>query len=319
MSPSQSNRERLRADAKSLPEAPSELSQVQRWFQAVITHADGVEAGATSEEAQRLLQIAPNELERVITRSRALTAAERLAIYANAYHSRLIECLTDVFPMLKRTLGEDGFDALAFGYLQESPSRSYTLNELGRRFPEYLEQTRPRDEQGTGENGSWAEFLVDLARLEWAIYEVFDGPGVEGQALLQAEEILAIPGERWPEARLVPVVCLTLVSTRFPVNDYFTGLRKIDTDEMLPMPAAADSFVALTRRDFVVRRYNLARTEFELLKAIKDGLPIGHAVEALTGSAGGSLEELAANLQLWFRNWTAEGFFKSVSLATSRS
>ena len=90
-------------------------------------------------------------------------------------------------------------------------------------------------------------------------------------------------------------------------------------EEMLPMPAAADSFVALTRRDFVVRRYNLARTEFELLKAIKDGISIGQAVEALAGSAGGNLEELAANIQLWFRNWTAEGFFKSVSLGTSRS
>src|SRR5580765_7575114 len=162
----------------SLPQSqtPAELSTLQRWFQSVVTHADGVEAGVASEEANRLIKLSPSQLEKVITRSRALTAAERLAIYANAYHSRLMECLGEVFPMLKRTLGEDGFDALAFGYLQEYPSKSYTLNELGRHFAGYLEQTQPVQEQ-TGTNldeplasyaeqplnAGWADFLIDLA------------------------------------------------------------------------------------------------------------------------------------------------------------
>jgi hypothetical protein len=314
----------------SLPQSqtPAELSTLQRWFQSVVTHADGVETGAASVEAQHLIKLSPNELEKVITRSRALTAAERLAIYANAYHSRLMECLGEIFPMLKRTLGEDGFDALAFGYLQEYPSKSYTLNELGRHFAGYLEQTRPVQGEtdanfdetftsGAGRpiNGNWADFLIDLARLEWAIYEVFDGPGVEGHALLDADQLLAIPTDRWPQAKLTPVVCLTLLSTRFPVNDYFTSLRKIAAHEALAMPAAADSFVALTRRDFVVRRYNLSQLQFELLKALKAGLSISEAVEASVplASANIELDKLAADLQLWFRNWTIEGFFKSVT------
>src|SRR5678810_1105991 len=142
----------------SLPQSqtPAELPTLQRWFQSVVTHADGVEAGVASEEANRLIKLSPNELEKVITRSRALTAAERLAIYANAYHSRLMECLGEVFPMLKRMLGEDGFDALAFGYLQEYPSKSYTLNELGRHFAGYLEQSRPVQEDAEQPvNGNW--------------------------------------------------------------------------------------------------------------------------------------------------------------------
>src|SRR5216684_3124215 len=129
----------------STPHAPSssaEINRLQRWFQTVITHANGADSGASSEEAQRLIQLRPGQLEKVITRSRALTAAERLAIYANAYHTRLLECLGEVFPMMKRTLGDEAFDSFAFGYLQEYPPRSYTLNELGRHFPRYLEDTR---------------------------------------------------------------------------------------------------------------------------------------------------------------------------------
>src|SRR5216684_1216338 len=130
------------------PSSSTELSRLQRWFQTVITHADGVDSGVSSEEAQRLIQLSPGQLEKVITRSRALTAAERLAIYANAYHTRLLECLGEVFPMLKRTLGDEVFDGFAFGYLQEYPSRSYTLNEVGRRFPRHLQETRPLKDGG---------------------------------------------------------------------------------------------------------------------------------------------------------------------------
>ncbi len=115
----------------STPHAPSssaEINRLQRWFQTVITHANGADSGASSEEAQRLIQLRPGQLEKVITRSRALTAAERLAIYANAYHTRLLECLGEVFPMMKRTLGAEAFDGFGFGYLQDYPPRSYTLN-----------------------------------------------------------------------------------------------------------------------------------------------------------------------------------------------
>jgi hypothetical protein len=325
-----------------------ELTQLQRWFQTVVTHAEGVEAGACSEEARRLIQLAPGELERVITRSRALTAAERLAIYANAYHTRLLECLGEVFPMLKRTLGEDGFEGLAFGYLQEYPSRSYTLNELGRHFSQYLEQSRPATEDaqsavfdpaapehaaklqewnerspspqpsppGEAETPmeNWPDFLIDLARLEWAIYEVFDGPGIEGSDPLAANQLLAVPPERWEGAKLTPVVCLQLLATRFPVNDYYTALRRAKAGDAVPIPSAEEAFVALTRRNFVVRRYNLSRPEFELLRALQADHSVGEAIASIAPAPGIELDELAANLQLWFRNWTAEGFFQSVSI-----
>jgi hypothetical protein len=304
----------------------TELTRLQRWFQSVITHSEGVDAGACAAEAQQLIQLAPSELELVVTRSRALTAAERLAIYANAYHSRLLECLGEVYPMLKRSLGDEAFDAMAFGYLQVYPSKSYTLNELGRHFPRYLQQTRPTS--GTSEEETavpttsgdackltedWPNLLIDLARLEWAIYEVFDGPGVEGAALLDPDQILGISPERWPLAKLTPVVCLQLLETRFPVNDYYTALRRAKLDDPVPIPAAGESFVALTRRDYVVRRYPLSRPEFALLKALKEGSSVGDALESIVPLVESDVDKLAANLQTWFRNWTAEGFFQTVS------
>lgn len=307
------------------PNSAPETSRLQKWFQSVVTHPDGIESGADSDAAQKLFSLSPGELEKVITRSKALTAAERLAIYANAYHVRLLECLGEIFPMLKRTLGEEAFDGLAFGYLQTYPSQSYTLNDLGRHFSRFLEETKPdagsdsypadasdQIDESIELGDDWPDFMIDLARLEWVIYEVFDGEGVEGKTLLQTDRLLSIPQEQTPWMRLQTVPCLRLLATRFPVNDYFTAIREALEDEGVDIPAAQDSYVALTRRDYVVRRYNLSATEFELLKAIQEGETFGGAIERAVTIPGNEVESLAANLQLWFRNWTAEGFFQSV-------
>jgi Putative DNA-binding domain len=306
------------APAQHGSQPPRELNQVQRWLQTVVTHPDGVRAGADCEEARRLIDAGSRQLEQVVTRSKALTAAERLAIYANAYYTRLLECLGEVYPVLKRAVGDEAFDGFAFGYLQDYPSRSYTLNELGRHFPRYLSETRPvldGDEDGKPSVVSnWPDFLIDLARLEWMIYEVFDGPGVETQPLLRGDEVLDLPADRWPQARLKTVVCLQLLATCFPVNDYYTATRKAKDAEAVPIPEQAETYVAVTRRQYVVRRYNLTRPQFELLSALKEGRTVGEAIGRIATAAGTELESLANDLKFWFRNWTAEGFFQEIEM-----
>src|SRR4029077_6323955 len=195
------------------PGAPRSLDVVQRWFQAVVTHPEGVEGGVESEEAQRLIHLKRAELEAVIGRSRNLTAAERLGVCANASHARLLECLAAFFPLLQKTLGEEVFDGFAFEYLQHYPSKSYTLDRLGESFARFLEETRPEPEEGE-EPGAlgWPDFLIDLTLFEWNLNKVFDGPGVEGATLLTAEALQSFPAERFAEARLVPVPCLRLLA-----------------------------------------------------------------------------------------------------------
>lgn len=166
-----------------------ELEVIQRWMQAVITHPGGVVAGMDSTEARWAIPVGPNDVESVVTRSRLLSAVDRLEIYARAYYARLIECLRAEFPVLVHALGEDLFAEFAVGYLERYPSRSYTLNLLGAGFPRYLDETRPS-------NDSWAEVVVDLANLELAVAEVFDGPGVEERRTLDFADLSAIPPEQ---------------------------------------------------------------------------------------------------------------------------
>jgi hypothetical protein len=289
-----------------LPDIP--LDVVQQWFQAVVTHPGGVGEGAAGDEAQRLIRLDRGALETVVRRSGRLTAEERLSIYANGYWARLLECLGDCFPVLRTALGADVFDGFAFEYLQRYPSRSYTLDRLGESFPRFLDETRP-------DNTDWPDFLIDLARLEWTVAKVFDGPGVEGQALLRHGDLQELAAERFAAARLVPVVCLRLLAFRYPVNAYYTAVRHAGADGEVPVPEPAEEWVAILRRDFVVRRYTLSRPQHALLTAVLAGAPVAAALAA--AAAAPDLEDLdddalAAAFQAWFRFWTAEGFFQSL-------
>jgi hypothetical protein len=285
-----------------------DLAQIQRWMQAAIMHPDGVVEGINAPETRAHIDVGAEEADTVLTRSRALTAVERLGIYSSAYYARLLEVLREEFPILTHAFGADVFDSFAVGYLQQYPSRSYTLAELGRAFSRYLEETRPEREAGD-EAPDWADLLIDLALLERTFSEVFDGPGVEGQPLLSAEELATLPAERWLEARLVPVPCLRLLRLRYPVADYYVAVRTTgDAD----LPGPAETFLAVTRRRYVVRHYPLARTEYAILNALVGGQTVGEAIEVGVQEAGPDLEALAGQLQGWFQYWAANGFFAGV-------
>ncbi len=303
----ESHRERQR-------QRQGELDVVQRWFQAVITHPDGVDRGVQSQDAQELIPLDRSQLEEVILRSKNLTARERINIYANAYYARLVECLGDCFPVFSQALGEEVFHGFAFEYLQNYPSRSYTLDRLGDHFVRFLKETRPDRPEDAQEKAevSWPDFLIDLATLEWNINQVFDGPGVEQERSLSTADLLAVPAERVAEAKLVPVVCLRLLTFRYPVNAYYTAVRRAGQGAEVAIPEPVDEAVAVTRRDYVVRRYPLTFSQHLLLQSLQKGRAVGESITSVAELSEMDDEELAGKLHSWFQFWTQERFFQSL-------
>ena len=284
-----------------------DLSTVQRWFQSVISHPEGVESGLDAEEAQRLIGLRRGELEKVIRRSRNLTAEQRLGIYANAYYARLMECLRESFPVLAKTLGRELFDEFAFDYLKVHPSTSYTLNRLGDRFADFLQATRPDKEEG---GVGWPDFLIDLARLEWSIEQVFDGPGVEGRAAMSAEELGLVDPARFGSARVVMAPCVRLLSFRFPVNEYYSAARRVKEGEEMPaMPEIGEQFLALTRREFVVRRIVLSAGQHALLEALIAGRTVNEGLARAAECWRGDDAAFAVAIGEWFAQWAGAGLF----------
>ena len=235
-------------------------------MQAVITDPAGVQGGLASEAARQYIGISGDDLEQVVTRSHSLTAAGRLAIYSHSYFARLQECLRAEFPVLLHALDEKLFNFFTFEYLKVYPSRSYTLNQLGENFPRYLAETRPDNDVPPNARESWPDFIIDLATLERAFSKVFDGPGVEGRQILDANQLLAMG--QLHNARFLPVVCLKLLSFRYPVSQYFRAVRAHE-DPALPQPT--DTFLAMTRRSYTVLIHELTGRQYDLLSALVAG------------------------------------------------
>jgi hypothetical protein len=259
------------------------LARTQRWMQAFIL------APGTDEEAlaapQVEAEISKPDAVAMVQPSVTLTAVERVAIYRDMYLTRLGEALETDYPGVLHYLGPEDFDTLVARYLDAYPSRSYTLNRLGDHLPAFLE--RPK-------------FVQELARLELALTQVFDA---EESPVLTLEAIAAVPPEAWQKARLRPIAALQLLSFAYPVSEYLGG---VDGENPLPKIRKRQTWVAAYRKNFNVHRLDLKRAAFELLSALVAGTPVGEAV----AQSRTSEKQLFA----WFREWTAEGLFQSVSV-----
>ena len=287
------------------------LDVLQRWMLAVIAHPAGVEAGLISEQSQAAIPLEPDQLASVIPPSQRCSSLQRLGVYSHAYFARLFECLSAEFPATKHAAGDDAFAQLALQYLQRHPPSSYTLAQLGADFPASLQETRPpREDAGSPD---WADFLIDLARLERIYSEVFDGPGEEHDGTLSSEQLRSLRPEQFAQIRLIPARSLRLEEFRFPVHEYATAVRR--RGESPDWPAANPVRLAIHRRDFVVRRVSLSRIQFELLKGLTTGRTLNEALQSVLAEFDDHDNEISpALIQQWFQVWTASGFFRGLTL-----
>ncbi len=271
-----------------MPADPSSLEQIERWMHQLITHQGGVLAAA--DEAQ---------IDSVVTRSKALSATERVEIYADSYFWRLIDIMAEEYPTTRHVIGVERFAELCRAYVTAHPSTSWTLCDLTCKFPAYL-----ADE---AEQVPHREVVVDLARIERAMEDVFDAPA---RTPVTVDELLAIPQEHWPEARFEMIPALELIALDHPIDDYITAVCE---ERHLDLPQAQAAWMAVWRNDFRVWRKPLTEAEFTLLCALQSGGTLGQALEVCANLPDLDLQAFIGNLQDWFRQWTGEGFFSSVA------
>ena len=242
-----------------------------------------------------------------------LTSFERLEIYNRQYWFRVLSSLYDDFPGLRAVLGARRFDAMAKAYFIANPSRSFTLRNLGSGLASWLK----KNPKWAGEDQALA---LDIVRLEWADIEAFDG--MAEPALRQ--EDLANGADAKLKLQLQPYI--NLLSFRYPVDDLLLEVRKDDEDTNFASNAfterqkrkrvrtvaklkPAQIFLAVHRIDYSVYFRRLEPEEFAMLAALRDGKPLGVAVELGFRKSIVALEERPAKVKGWFATWAALGWF----------
>jgi len=242
-----------------------------------------------------------------------LSSFERLEIYNRQYWFRLLSSMVEDFPGLRAVLGDRKFEAMSKAYLVDCPSRSFTLRNLGARLESWL---RKHPEWA----GAKQELAIDITRLEWADIEAFDG---KVEPPLRGEELGADAGANL-KLKLQPYI--SLLDLKYPVDDLLLEVRKEDEDTDFASNAfqekhkrkrvqaaaklnPAEIFLAVHRVDDSVYFRRIEREEFVILRALRDGKPLGKAIELAFRKSRVAGEERAGRVRQWFQNWAALGWF----------
>ena len=228
-------------------DARSELEQIQGWMQSFLI----------SPETN------PVKASDFINDSRRLSAARHLNIYRQSYIARLRECMKNQFSALNYALGEELFQMFAEQYLDACPSASYTLNDLGKKFPSYLENTRPDAE--SEEKESWIDFIIALADFEYSLSEIFDQHAAE-------QIVLADDSASDEELKLVPV--FHLFQHPYPVCRYYLDVVKKKNPEL---PFEEKTFCAVARCRYRLELLEINPAQYFFLEKILGGIPVEEA------------------------------------------
>ena len=257
------------------------LAQMQNWMQSALIQQNGQRQAANPEY--------------LINESTRLTAARHLNIYRQSYIARLRDCMKNQFSALAYALGEELFQMFADQYLDAYPSDSYTLNDLGKRFPDFLEETRP--DAGQEEKESWIDFMIQLAHFEYTLSLIFDEHSDE-------ETKLAI--ESTPDERLKLAPLFRIFYHRYPVCRYYLDVTRKKEPEL---PLEEDSYCVVTRNNYRLSLLEIKPAQYYFLEMLVKGDSIAKAKEYFVKIHGFDPKRLDNAWKHWRKAFIQAGFF----------
>ncbi len=178
----------------------------------------------------------------------ALSADQRLALYAQMHFLRMRDALNDDTPHTVKLLGTHPLEHAVVDYMKESPSTHYSVARFGHAWPSFLKARAkhlPRADLG------------DLAALEWARSESFvalDSPVLDTSAPAQ------LPTEQFVASRLDFTPSVRLLVMEYDVLPLWAALEA--GAELMPAINWRPTHVLVWRKGFEVFHVEVSKNEF---------------------------------------------------------
>ncbi|MRX41295.1 hypothetical protein GJU43_18560 [Flavobacterium sp. LC2016-23] len=270
------------------------LKDFQQWMQQLLLDP----YQQTGINPNDLLSNATNaaSIEDVICHSEKLTAQEHLAIYQRSYIARLRNCMSQQFSALEYALGEAIFCAFADDYLASNPSNNYNLSFLGAHFAEYLENNRPDANEGIKED--WIDFMIELARFEYAIGVLFEEKAEENY------QLAAIDTSE-EQLKLVPV--FALFKFQFPVRKYYYEFKN---GKNPALPFGKESYCVVLRHKFKLSIYDLHKEQYDFLCFLKENKNVIETKEWFNTHYKANTVQFEQVWSSWKERWLDSHFFR---------
>jgi hypothetical protein len=235
-----------------------------------------------------------------------LSSLERLEIYNRSYWSRVLDALGEDFPGVRAVVGAKRFAQIRRRYLDDCPSESFTMRNLGKHLAAWMERNRTLV-------GANYEIALDMARLEWAEIESFDS--AEHERLGPAEIAALEPTstlQLQPHLQLMQAgyeVDTLLLEVRNSMKRRGSAARVVTQARIARLRALGPVYLAIHCHELVVHYKRLDAEMFRLLQQLGRGATLGDAVESAYADSALSPEQCRQHVQDSFAMFGALGWF----------
>lgn len=196
----------------------------------------------------------------------------RIALYRGNVLAARHKALAAAYPVTRKIVGEEFFEALARVYMQAHPSVSGDLNEFGGDLAEFLRGFEPAAELA---------YLPDVATLEWQVHRAHYAAN---HALLDLAQLMAVAPEQQAALRFTLDPACALLYSLYPIADIWTvhqdnykGEFDVDFD-------AGPHYVLVHRPEWRVQVRSLGAGTYALLDTLARGASLGQALETAIGA-----------------------------------
>jgi hypothetical protein len=252
------------------------LSQLQSDFQAYLLDASKG-AGFTKQ----------------IVNDKKVGVKKRLGIYADAYRLRIIEALSNSYPILKALLGDDLFEQAARSYIDLYPSTYRNMRWVGDKMAEHLQANFPQ-----------YPIAAEMASFEWGLSLAFDA---EDASILSLQHLAVIAPENWADLRFKFHPSIQLFIFKWNVLRVWQALN---AEETVPKVSQIDEPCVVWRKDLNSHYRSLDLAEYAAIQQVIAGASFGELCEKLQENA----TEEAATMQAaqYLSGWLNEGILTAL-------
>jgi hypothetical protein len=220
------------------------------------------------------LQLTPQRVsESMLTdhvRGGRLSPADRLNIYRHNVFSNLRGALSDLYPVVKKTVGDTFFAAAADNFIRVTPSRSGDLNLFGAEFAAFIKAYAAASD---------LPYLVDVAKMEWAWHCAFHAADANA---LDLARLASVPEELHAALKFKLHPSAQLLASPFPLFDI-----------QLDWETAGDHLLVF-RPDVEVEMRQLDAASFTFLSAVS----VGNTLEGAANKAFAADEQFPLQTKL---------------------
>ena len=212
-------------------------------------------------------------------------AAGRLAVYRGNVYGNRTKALAAAYPIVRKIVGGDFFDAMAREYARLHPAASGDLNEYGERLAEFV-AVFPHTQD--------LPYLPDVARMEWLAHRAYYAADATA---FDPARLAGVPPSRYTDLRPALAPACALLESDWPLariwtvhQDDFEGKIEVDLD-------AGPDRVLIHRPFWRVQVLALRPGDYRLLESASAGATLGRALEAAVEEEPGF--DPAAALRGW--------------------